>query len=172
MAHAEQRDFILRTKERFTFHFLGGKILEVGSYNVNGSVREFFEAPDMYVGLDLAPGKDVDVVCHGADFKTIYRFNVVISTECFEHDRRWPETFANMMKLCTSGGLVVFTCAANQRHEHGTPRTTPQDSALATDYYRNLNAVDFERIFDLKQEFSWYMWEARDHDLYFAGVKR
>lgn len=172
MAHTEQQFFIFQTRRRFPLHFKGGTVLEVGSYNVNGSVREYFEEPALYVGLDLAPGKDVDVVCHGADYKSTALFDVVISAETFEHDFRWEDTFNNMHKLCRVGGLVIFTCAANKRHEHGTPRTTPQDSALATEYYKNLNAQDFEEYFDLRGWFSWYTWEARENDLYFWGVKR
>lgn len=172
MAHTEQQFFIFQTKRRFPLHFKGGKILEVGSCNINGTIRHHFETPELYIGLDLAPGKDVDVVCHGADYRTTELFDVVISTEVFEHDARWEDTFCNMIDKCRSGGLIIFTCAANKRHEHGTPRTTPQDSALATDYYKNLNAYDFEHRFDLRSEFSWYMWEAEDHDLRFVGVKR
>lgn len=172
MSHPEQQQFIARTRLRFFNRFDHTKVLEVGSYNVNGSVREFFIDPAMYIGLDLAPGKDVDVVCHGADYRTDVRFDVVISTECFEHDSRWQDTFANIIRLCESQGLVIFTCAANQRQEHGTPRTTPQDSALATSYYKNLNVIDFEQAFVLSEWFSWYCFEARENDLYFFGVRR
>lgn len=173
MSHPEQQQFIARTRLRFLDHFTKkNKVLEVGSYNVNGSVREFFIDPLLYIGLDVASGKDVDQVCHGADYETTDCFDVVISTECFEHDIRWDETFANMCKLCRPGGLVIFTCAAANRHEHGTPRTTPQDSALATEYYKNLNVKDFELRFDLRHYFSHYCFEARENDLYFFGVKR
>lgn len=172
MSHVEQQFFIFQTKRRFPLSFKGGKVLEVGSCNINGSVKEFFEAPELYIGLDLAPGRDVDIVCHGADYRTTELFDVVISTECFEHDCRWSDTFENMIRLCRSGGLIIFTCAANKRHEHGTPRTTPQDSALATDYYKNLNVYDFERRFDLRSDFSWYGFEARQNDLYFFGIKK
>lgn len=172
MAHPEQTQFVALTKLRNHQYFNNTSVLEIGSYNVNGSVRQFFDNPKEYIGLDLAPGKDVDVVCHGADYAPGRQFDVVISTECFEHDSRWYLTFENMIELCRPGGLVIFTCAANNRHEHGTPRTTPQDSAMATDYYKNLNVVDFEKKWNMKFDFSHYCFEARDHDLYFWGVKR
>lgn len=172
MAHAQQQAFIAGVKNMFPASFVGTKVLEVGSYNVNGSVRQFFESPTLYIGLDLAPGRDVDVVCHGADYHSHTLFDVVISTECFEHDIRWEETFDNMVNLCKPGGLVVFTCAAHHRQEHGTLRTSPADSAIATTYYKNLNVINFERAFMLRELFGWYGWEARDHDLFFFGVKR
>lgn len=172
MAHTEQRWFIEGVKARFPAWFTNTKVLEVGSYNVNGSIRDLFDTPTLYTGLDLAPGEDVDVVCSGAEYDTDIRFDVVISTECFEHTAQWHEVFGNMHRLCKPGGLVVFTCAAYQRQEHGTPRTSPADSALASEYYCNLNVKDFEDQFPLLSMFHWYGWEARGNDLYFYGVKR
>lgn len=172
MAHTEQLQFIQGVRWRFPASFRKARVLEIGSYNVNGTVRDLFDDPQVYIGLDLAPGRDVDVVCHGADYFCDEQFDTIISTECFEHDARWAETFANMHRLCKHGGLCLFTCASNQRHEHGTRRTSPADTALATDYYRNLNVKDFEDTFALVQGFSWYAFEARENDLYWWGVKR
>lgn len=170
MAHPAQQAFVLGVRERWPWHFSGTRVLEIGSYFVNGSIRDFFESPN-YLGLDLAPGPGVDLVCHGADYDTEERFDVVISCECFEHNHRWRDTFENMVRLCRVGGLVVFTCASRNRPEHGTMRTSPQDSAVTTDYYRNLYVEDFERSFAMDELFGWYGWESRLQDLYFYGVK-
>lgn len=172
MAHAAQQGFIAGVKARWPAHFVRTKVLEVGSYNVNGSVREFFEEPTLYIGLDVAPGRGVDVVGDGADYDTEERFDVVISAECFEHNPRWIDTFINMIRLCKSEGLVILTCATNERPEHGTKRTSPADSALVTDYYRNLSVLDFENCVGPPKVFAWYGWEMRGNDLYFYGVKR
>lgn len=172
MAHQEQMNFVEGVKRRFPAFFEHVAVLEVGSYDVNGSVKQFFDSPLFYTGLDLAPGKGVDVVCAGHLFDYPVPYDTVISTECFEHDPMWYYTFKNMHRLCRQGGLVLFTCAGHQRHEHGTPRTTPQDSALATDYYENRYALDFETRFPLVQMFSHYCLETREADLYFFGVKR
>lgn len=171
MAHHAQQVYVNSLRDRLPRFFHNSRVLEVGSYDVNGSIRHFFEEPVSYIGIDLAPGKAVDMVCHGADFHSDEYFDVVASTECFEHDPRWMETFTNMIELCRSGGLVFFTCAANHRQEHGTPRTSPNDSAKATEYYRNLNIEDFDHRL-LRNRFAWYLFEANGNDLYFAGVKR
>lgn len=165
-------NFVASIKQRFPNAFYKSKVLEIGSYNVNGSIRLLFDYPELYIGLDLAPGKDVDVVCRGHEYDTTLRFDTVISTECFEHDPHWYYTFLNMHRLARRNACVIFTCAANNRHEHGTPRTTPSDSALASDYYKNLNVLDFETSYNLREMFSDYSFQARDNDLYFFGVKR
>ncbi len=171
MAHLTQMLFIAGIKARFPKFFKNVDVLEVGSYNINGSCRQYFEGCN-YIGIDLAPGKDVDVMCSGKDFKSATQFDTVLSTETFEHDPDWKLTFENMHRLAKPEGLIVFTCAANNRHEHGTIRTTPDDSLVSTDYYCNLNVLDFEERFNLREWFYWYCFEARQDDLYFAGLKK
>lgn len=164
--------FVAGVRYRFPTFFHQSTVLEVGSYNVNGSVRQLFTESKRYVGIDLAPGKDVDVVCAGHAYDTDIQFDTVISTECFEHDPNWALTFLNMHRLCKPEGLVIFTCAAADRHVHGTLEIAPQDSALPTNYYKNLNVIDFELAFTLRAMFSDYIFEARHADLYFYGIKR
>jgi len=66
--------------------------LEVGSLDINGSVRIVFERCD-YLGVDLGEGKGVDLVCPGhlLEFPAS-SFDTVISCQCFEHDVHWQET--------------------------------------------------------------------------------
>lgn len=174
MAHKQQRDFIQKTKDHFPEFFQGVNVLEVGSLNINGTVRDFFKA-DTYIGLDLIEGPDVDIVCPGNEFKgSDGEYDTVISTECFEHDKHWKETFANMYRMTRSGGMVIFTCASTGRQEHGTTRTSPADSPATTDYYENRSAEDFLYEFPIKNMFSKHLFEYNPvtKDLYFWGIKK
>ena len=47
----------------------GKKIIEVGSLNVNGTLRPLIESfkPKLYVGTDIVKGRGVDVVCRAED---------------------------------------------------------------------------------------------------------
>lgn len=174
MAHNEQRVFIERVKSFLPEYFIRTNVLEVGSLNINGTVRDFFEFSKEYVGLDLMEGKDVDIVCEGADYDgDSESVDTVISTECFEHDKDWQNTFSNMYRLAKKEGLVLFTCASTGRHEHGTTRTSPQDSPATTDYYENRTEEDFRAVFDIDSMFSKYAFEYNPVtcDLYFWGIK-
>src|SRR5688572_15830496 len=104
--HIEVRNFIRKVKKEHPKFFRFTRVLEVGSQNINGSVREHFFLCE-YIGLDLGPGKKVDLVCHGADFKTPGLFDVVISCEALEHDRRWNETLLQMYENLKPGGLLI-----------------------------------------------------------------
>lgn len=175
MAHREQGEYIASVKERRPQFFNGGRVLEVGSLNINGTVRSFFNA-DEYIGLDVGEGPGVDVVMSGHEYKSRQKFDCTISCECFEHNPFWKETFLNMVKLCRKGGLVIFTCATTGRPEHGTERTTPQDSPLTIaqgwSYYQNLTEEDFASV-DFGSLFAEHSFTVNESscDLYFEGIK-
>lgn len=176
MSHSQQRDFIEKLKNLFPKYFNQKSVLEVGSLNVNGTIRDFF-TECKYIGIDVSPGKEVDVVCEGQNYNAPDNtYDVVSSAECFEHNPYWFETFQNMIRLCKDGGLVFFTCATDGRPEHGTYRTTPLDSPLTVqlgwDYYRNLNEKDFTSKINFDSYFSEHHFEVNDesHDLYFWGI--
>tara|TARA_B100000965_G_C19550052_1_gene739587 strand:- start:101 stop:724 length:624 start_codon:yes stop_codon:yes gene_type:complete len=152
MAHDYQLEFVEYVKDNNEDFFSNKRVLEVGSLNINGTVRDLFNDCN-YIGIDVGEGNGVDVVCSGHEYDTSDDFDVTLSTECFEHNPYWAETFANMVRLTKSGGLVFFTCATTGRPEHGTTRTTPQDSPLTIknmkwDYYLNLEEKDFRDVFE------------------------
>ena len=160
MSHPAQNEYIKYVKNKFPAYFYKRQVLEVGSLNINGTVRDLF-TECYYVGLDVAEGKGVDIVCEGQNYDAPSEsFDVAISCECFEHNPEWVATFRNMHRMTRTLGLVVMTCATTGRPEHGTTRTTPQDSPLTIglgwDYYKNLTEQDFRDNFDLDNMFSDY----------------
>lgn len=178
MSHPQQIQFVSSVRASFPKYFTAGKVLEIGSLNINGSVRQFFDNCD-YIGIDVGAGRDVDIVCEGhkyeADAET---FDTVISCECFEHNPHWAETFHNMINLCKTGGLVIMTCATTGRPEHGTTRTSPADSPLTVgkgwEYYKNLTEEDFNNIINASEVFTSHNYSVnpQSHDLYFWGIKK
>ena len=140
MSHSEQRALIQTVRTHLPDHFTGTRVLEVGSLDINGSIRSLFSSCD-YTGIDVGEGPGVDRVIAGqlADYPTGH-FDVTISCECLEHNPWWRETLANMLRMTREGGLVIMTCAGPGRPEHGTTRTNPALSphTEAWDYYANL----------------------------------
>ena len=176
MAHSQQSDYLGSVKAKFPNFFNGGRVLEIGSLNINGTARQFFNV-DEYIGVDVGKGPGVDVVISGDEYDDAMPFDCVISCECFEHNPKWQETFVNMIRLCKQGGLVIFTCATTGRPEHGTSQATPQDSPLTIakgwNYYQNLTADDFTDTIDFSAFFSEWMFDNHPQacDLYFYGIK-
>ena len=176
MAHNEQRDYLTALRARFPEFFTGVAVLEVGSLDINGTVRDFF-TDCTYIGVDIAAGLGVDVVALGQELNYANdRFDVAISAECFEHNPAVLETFVNMCRMASLA--VIFTCATTGREEHGTARSHPGSSPLTVgagwDYYRNLTAADFEDKLPLGDMFTEYEFSTNEtsHDLYFWGLVR
>lgn len=174
MSHPQQRQFMQSVKDKFPEFFNDTTVLEIGSLNINGTVRDFFENPFDYVGVDLAPGPCVDLVCPGHEI-TFYpgTFDVAVSCECFEHDKHWQQTFRKMYDTVRAGGIVIFSCATTGRPEHGTTRCSPPDSPFTNDYYLNLTAEDFKTAFDIENMFKQHEFSVNNDskDLYFWGIK-
>ena len=150
--------FVRSVKEQHPNFFNNTKVLEVGSYNINGTIRGHFAECD-YTGIDLHEGDDVDIVCSGHKFDPGFEYDVVASTDCFEHNPYWLETFERMHLLCRDGGLVFFTCATEGMPVHGTREVRPDLSPYVAEhwnYYQNRTEKDFETVFDLADMFSFY----------------
>ena len=179
MSHPEQIEYIKSVKQQHPTNFNNAVVLEVGSLNINGSIRSLFKNC-IYTGIDVGEGVGVDIVCEGQKYNGPDRmYDTVISCECFEHNPFWLETFFNMWRMTKPGGLVLVTCATTGRWEHGTQRAAPQHSPLTIehgwkDYYKNLVEQDFRTPLNFDYLFDQYAFNTNDQvfDLYFHGIKR
>lgn len=93
------------------------RVVEFGSFDVNGSVRELFPDADWY-GIDTRPGKGVDLVADVRDWDGGERYDLVVSTEMMEHcESPWRVIDAAYWAL-KPGGYLVATMAAPERDPH------------------------------------------------------
>jgi predicted SAM-dependent methyltransferase len=97
------------------------KVLEVGSLNVNGSVRDIL---DVTVGIDIRAGKGVDLVCSVTDLPKYYppgSFSACVSTETLEHVEDWRGFVRTTWDMVKEGGWIVMTMASMQKGRHAYP---------------------------------------------------
>lgn len=179
--HGEARDFTLFVKSALREYFIDKKVLDVGSGDINGNNRFLFENCS-YEGNDVIHTKNVTIVSKTKDLPfEDGSFDTIISTECFEHDPEYKLSLLKIYKMLRPDGLFCFTCASTGRNEHGTRRTSPQDSYGTlgnlpdmVDYYKNLTELDLGYVLNLNEMFS--SWSTYYHvaakDLYFIGVKK
>jgi len=180
MSHKEQKDFCLKVKSAFPKLFDNVKVLDIGSLDINGNNRDYFSNSD-YIGIDLGKGKNVDLVCKAHDFPIPEKkFDVVISTECFEHDMYLSKTIGRVIEILRSGGLFIFTCATEGRKEHGTINSSRYDSPFTFDmkngwekYYKNVTEEMIRQIIHVDKVFSRYKFSVvqKRGDLQFWGIK-
>jgi len=114
----------------------GKSVLEVGSLNVNGSVRSILEpqGPSQYLGIDMCDGPGVDRICDvqtyaaregcisladGSFVPAPYDF--VISCEMLEHAEDWKGAFRAMCDLLKPGGTLLLTTRGPGFPRHNVP---------------------------------------------------
>jgi len=91
----------------------GKKIIEVGSYDVNGTLRYVVELlePTEYVGTDVIGGPGVDIICPAENLVEKFgkeKFDIVISTCVLEHIRDWKKTISNIKNICKPNGIILI----------------------------------------------------------------
>lgn len=112
--HAQAFDFVAR----HAVALAPEAVLEIGSHDVNGGVRDLFPTATRYHGIDIAPGPGVDEVADAADWRAADRFDVVVSTEVLEHAPRWRDVVRNAWDALGPGGVLLLTCATDPRPAH------------------------------------------------------
>jgi len=93
-------------------------VLDIGGRNVNGSPRGLFPNATVYTVVDIAPGPGVDFVADAATWTPDREYDVVVSTETFEHTYSWPEICITAFKACRPGGMFIATMAGPGRAPH------------------------------------------------------
>ena len=178
MAHKEQYEFCSEVVNINKELFKNKKVLDCGSLDINGNNRHMFTNCE-YIGIDVGSGKNVDVVSTIHEYPgKDEEFDVIVSTECAEHDMHWRESLENIVRMLKSGGIFVFTCATHGRAEHGTRRSSPKDAPLLqgewSDYYKNLDETDIRSAIDIENTFKLFEFSVHNghKDLQFWGIKR
>ncbi len=93
-------------------------IVDIGSYDVNGTYKKIVSPAWKYVGLDRIAGPNVDKVMV-SDYVLPFPPNsadVVISGSCFHYVKN-PFKLMREIKLALKPGGMVFICAAHTESE-------------------------------------------------------
>lgn len=178
--HTEALKFINYIKTILSNYFKNKNVLDVGSGDINGNNKMFFENCN-YIGNDVFEGPNVNIVSKTKDLPYDDNiFDTIISTECFEHDYEYKESLLKIYKMLKPDGLFVFTCASKGRPEHGTINNEPNSSYASMNeienfknYYYNLEIKDIDNVLNLNKNFIfWYSYyNTIAKDLYFIGIK-
>jgi SAM-dependent methyltransferase len=93
----------------------GGMVVEIGAYNVNGSLKDVCPSHLAYTGVDCAAGQGVDVVLDDP-----YRLpfpdaslDVVVSSSVFEHSEMFWLLFVEIIRVLRPSGLFYLNVPSN-----------------------------------------------------------
>jgi len=118
-------------------------VLEVGSRNVKGSIRGYFETlnPKEYIGIDIVAGEGVDQILDIHDLANHFGenvFDIIICSDTLEHIENFESASFNMHSVLKIGGKLIVSVPLMEALYHGFPH----------DYWRyTLN--DLKHIFNV-----------------------
>lgn len=121
--HPSSRRNMGRFVDKYLSHYTdGATVLDVGSQDVNGSYGPLFEGWH-YVGLDICPGSNVDIVVkdihHWSEVKS-NSYDVVISGQAFEHMEFFWLIMGEIARVLKASGLCCII-APSSGPQHCTP---------------------------------------------------
>ena len=88
-----------------------GRVLDVGSLNVNGSAKDVYHNFNEYIGIDIREGKGVDMIMNGHSLVHKFgknSFDVVVCMNMLEHDDKFWLTMKAMDGVLKKGGYYVL----------------------------------------------------------------
>ena len=90
-------------------------IVDIGSQDVNGSLRSVAPKNNKYIGLDFESGKGVDVVItdpYSLPFEN-ESVDVAVSSSCFEHSEFFWLLFNESLRILKPTGLLYINAPSN-----------------------------------------------------------
>ena len=137
-------------------------IVDIGSEDVNGSLRSVAPSNNTYVGVDFAKAKGVDIVItdpYSLPFNN-ETVDVIVSSSCFEHSEFFWLVFNEMLRILKPSGLIYMNVPSNGAY-HRYPvdcwRFYP-DSGVALQNWGNksgYNCAMLESFIGIKKKDVW-----------------
>jgi len=102
------------------------KVLEIGSLNINGSLKEHIIKfkPFKYTGVDIQKGKNVDIVCNAENLLNYFTkesIDLLVATELLEHVTNWKKVITNFKQVLKKDGIILITTRSKGCKYHGYP---------------------------------------------------
>lgn len=119
------------------------KVLEVGSLNVNGGLRDLKPDNFAWYGIDLVDGPGVDQKIDVAELYPFSddTFDLVVASSVFEHDIEFWSSFLEMCRVLKQDGIILLIMPSQgtfHRYPLDAFRFYP-DAGLALEKWANRN---------------------------------
>ena len=126
------------------------KIVEIGSQDINGGIRQLAPKDSEFVGLDFQVGSGVNLLLSDPYVFPLEDENcdVVLSSSCFEHSEFFWLTFLEALRILKPHGLLYINAPSNgsfHRYPVDCWRFYP-DSGVALCKWARLNGIDAELL--------------------------
>lgn len=90
-------------------------VVDIGSQDVNGSLKSVMPSNHKYIGVDIAEGKGVDIIIndpYSLPFEN-ESIDVVVTSSCFEHCEFFWLAFTEALRILKPDGLLYINVPSN-----------------------------------------------------------
>lgn len=95
-----------------------GTIIDIGSLDICGNYRGLFPGAK-YIGVDIIPGGNVDVIMESDAWYAIKNADAVISGQTLEHVADIPKLMSSIFDVLKPGGLIcIIAPSAGPPHDY------------------------------------------------------
>lgn len=161
--HDTQRRILKEKSEKY-FTDRNLKVYDIGSYDVNGSIKdEILNLGYNYIGVDISPGKNVDIVISKEDWSPLEdnSLSYIVSGSCLEHvEAPWEWARLLFKKTSANGICVVHIPFAIKEHRYPVDCYRILPDGLRYLFTKNTNFTELECGFSGNKQ-----------DCYFVGKK-
>jgi hypothetical protein len=116
--HQAAHDYVRDALDAVTWPKGTPRIIEVGSRDVNGTIRDLLPADAAYTGLDLTEGANVDEVADATTWTPKRKADLVLCLEVLEHAPDWQAIVTAAAGWLKRKGRLVLTAACDPRAPH------------------------------------------------------
>lgn len=113
--HITAKDNAAKFFDKYCKNNIESKIvLDIGSLDVNGSLRNIFINAQEYIGLDQNNGNNVTITGSSHNIPlSDNSVDIVICSSCFEHDDMFWVSFLEMCRVIKKGGYIYIQAPSN-----------------------------------------------------------
>ncbi|MCX8503504.1 MAG: methyltransferase domain-containing protein [Beijerinckiaceae bacterium] len=91
------------------------RLLDIGSQDINGSIRTVVPTNMSYLGIDFVPGKGVDVILEDPYVFPLEdcSFDYIVTSSCFEHSDFFWLLFLEVLRVLKDDGVAYINAPSN-----------------------------------------------------------
>lgn len=147
------QNWVLENRKKFIKN--PGRVLEIGSKDITGTVREYFLDAKEYIGTDMERGFNVDLIIDAHDLLKKFKkesFETVLCLEMLEHDREFWKTIDKMQKLLKRSGFLIISTPTFgfPLHRHPKDYFRYGEDAFREIFFKGFKILNLSQVEDEK----------------------
>lgn len=140
-------------KKRKKFIKTPGRVLEIGSKDITGNVREYFSDAKSFTGTDMERGFNVDLIIDAHNLLKKFKknsFDTILCFEMLEHDREFWTTVKIMHALVKKRGYLLISAPTFEfpLHRHPKDYFRYGEDAFREIIFKDFKVLNLEEVKD------------------------